>query len=221
MYFENRMNTILPGESVEQVAKAFFTGTRDCHGYQLGDMIFVDDQNPHGTGILEVAVVDQKRQVQIDSITVGWCKTEQEVLDYFKACLKPDVETFRKNITVPMNNGAIITVLFLDYEIVNSGNGDGWVLTKNSKTPGYQSYECHLGNFSTVEDAKEYSIRQFMIHRPETFSQTVCNKMVRTGSGTMHEWFLLKREAGHLPGFTEIHSSCDMNSMITFNGKII
>ena len=111
----------------------------------------------------------------------------------------------------------------MDYTIRNSGNSDGWVITKDSNKPNYKRFECNLGNFSTLKSAKEYCVRFFMIKRPETFSHTICNKMIRKGSGTSSEWGLLKdclmKENITIP--TELKPSNDMNRMITFNGEII
>jgi len=115
-----------------------------------------------------------------------------------------------------------LDVQFLDYNIVNSGNSDGWVITKRYQ-PNYKMYECNLGNFTELEDAKEYCVRYFMIARPETFAHTICNKMVKPKSGTMHEWYLLKKclEKEGIPVPSEIGCTNDINCMITFNGKEI
>lgn len=116
-----------------------------------------------------------------------------------------------------------LDVEFLDYNIVNSGNSDGWVITKRSNKPNYKMYECNLGNFSELESAKEYCVRFFMIARPETFAKTICNKIVRTNSGTCHEFYLLKTclEKENIPIPSEITSVDSYNCMIGFNGKII
>jgi len=109
MNFENRVNNIVPGESVEQIAKAFFTHTWERHGYSLGSVIFVDDSSPTGTGVLEVAVVDQVRG-KLESITVGWCKTLDQVVEYFRECLKPDAPVVNKNVRVPLKESDIVFV---------------------------------------------------------------------------------------------------------------
>ena len=122
--------------------------------------------------------------------------------------------------------GIILEIQYLDYTIVNSGNSDGWVITKKPSVLNdfkIENYECNLGNFTELEDAKEYCVRFFMIVRPETFAKTICNKTVRTGSGTCHEYFLLEdcilKEGIEIP--SEVKASKDMNFMITFNGKSI
>jgi hypothetical protein len=109
MNFENRVNSIHPGNSVEEVARAFFTGTFPGNGLQIGQIIFVDDSDPSGTGAMEVAVVDQGRG-KIESITVGWCRTLQQVIQYFNECLDPAAEIVDKNIRVPLSESEITDV---------------------------------------------------------------------------------------------------------------
>lgn len=82
-------------------------------------------------------------------------------------------------------------VKILDYEIVNTGNGDGWVLQK----PNGELWECHLGNFTSAKDAEEYAVYSFMIARPEVFHGTIRSKIIHGNqSGTCQEYFLLKRQ---------------------------
>ena len=63
-------------------------------------------------------------------------------------------------------------VHFLDYEIVNSGNGDGFVITK----PKGKIHECNLGNYSTLESAKRDCVTHFMIARPEYFAAQILHR---------------------------------------------
>jgi len=60
---------------------------------------------------------------------------------------------------------------FLDYNITDTdtGNGDGIVLWKKDNA---KAYECHLGNYSNIEEAKRSAILFFMIARPEDFFST-------------------------------------------------
>jgi len=109
MNFENRVNHIVPAADIESVARAFFSGNFQRNGYQVGNIIFVDDSSPSGTGVLEVAVVDQTRG-KIESITVGWIKSEGEVLRYFKECMKPDAEVVNKNVRVPVRSTDLTVV---------------------------------------------------------------------------------------------------------------
>ena len=122
-------------------------------------------------------------------------------------------------------DGVVLEIPFLDYTIVNSGNSDGWVITKvPSELNDFkvENYEYNLGNFTNLEDAKEACVCYFMIARPQTFAKTISNKMNKLG-GTYHEGFLLKsclkRESIPIP--SEIGYTNDENCMITFNGKII
>lgn len=77
---------------------------------------------------------------------------------------------------------------FLDYVIVNSWNGDGFVLLKEDVG---LSYECHLGNYSTAQDAKDSAILYFMIARPEKFHSSIFHRLI--GTKTYHEWFTFKK----------------------------
>jgi hypothetical protein len=109
-------------------------------------------------------------------------------------------------------------VSYLDYEIVNSGNSDGWVITK----PQGKLYECNLGNYRTLESAKRDATLYFLAARPEVFARNVVNRM--TGdNGTYHEWFLLtgvlQAESIAIP--TELTCSNDMNLSICFNGSLL
>ena len=127
--------------------------------------------------------------------------------------------------SVEFLDGVVLEVPYLDYTIVNSGNSDGWVITKVPSVLNdfkVKSYECNLGNFTTLEDAKEYCVRFFMIARPDTFAKTTCSKMVN-GHGTYHDYFLLKdcilKEGIEIP--IEVKPSDDTNFHVTFNGKEI
>jgi hypothetical protein len=63
-------------------------------------------------------------------------------------------------------------VKFLDYSIENTGNGDGWVISK----PKGKDYECNLGNFNELNTAKKQAMMFFMIARPEIFSHSLVNR---------------------------------------------
>jgi uncharacterized protein (DUF2461 family) len=109
-------------------------------------------------------------------------------------------------------------VSYLDYEIVNSGNSDGWVITK----PQGKLYECNLGNYRTLESAKKDATLYFLAARPEVFARNVVNRM--TGdNGTYHEWFLLtgilQAESIAIP--PELTCSNDINLSICFNGELL
>lgn len=115
-------------------------------------------------------------------------------------------------------DGLFATVKFLDYKIVNSGNGDGWVLIKDRKKAAL--YECHLGNYSSITDAQEYAVRYFMVARPDQFATQVVRRM--TGSACYHDFYTFKqaveREGIKLP--SEFQPSAD-SAVLTFRGKQI
>lgn len=105
---------------------------------------------------------------------------------------------------------------FLDYVIVNSGNSDGWVITK----PNGTFEEGHLGNYGTKEEdlhkAKKACIVHFMIARPEVFRIHVYH--LTLGIGTWGSWSVftdqLKKENIAIPD--EI--TCESNVVIGYNG---
>ena len=80
--------------------------------------------------------------------------------------------------------------VFLDYLIINTGNSDGYVLqsteTRNLSDPHY--YECHLGNYSTLEKAMESAITFFMIKRAPVFAKHIHHRTL--GTKTWGEWFV-------------------------------
>jgi hypothetical protein len=111
-------------------------------------------------------------------------------------------------------------VKFLDYVIVNTGNGDGWVLQKKSYAVK-NLWECHLGNFKDLDMAKKYAVLNFMVARPADFSHEIVARM--TGSHIYHDGYTFKRVVEKL-GIempVEIGISNDSNFILTFKGKII
>ena len=112
------------------------------------------------------------------------------------------------------------TVNFLDYRIVNTGNSDGWVITKSY---AYENlWECNLGNFSDLEVAKKWAVLNFMIARPDVFHASIVYRMQGMG-GSYHDGYLLQNqiEKENIPMPEEIGISFDANCMITFNGENI
>lgn len=109
---------------------------------------------------------------------------------------------------------------FLDFEISNSGNSDGFVLLGNIKGNKMwgEGNHFHFGNYSNIEDVKKRAIILFMMSRMEIFSSQVANRAQR-GRGCWGEFFLLrdvlKRENIEMPN--EIKPSDCGNFMITFN----
>jgi hypothetical protein len=110
------------------------------------------------------------------------------------------------------------TIKFLDYEIINSGNSDAYVLTK----PGGKLYECHLGNFHDLDNAKRTAIIYYMIARPEIFATQLARKAMGL-SGTYHEYYKLiksiKNDGLEIP--KEITPGDGINHMIYYNNEPI
>ena len=119
-------------------------------------------------------------------------------------------------------------IRFLDYTIVNSGNNDGYVLMK----PNGQLWECHLGNYGSLNEAKKAAILHFMIARPHIFATTIYYRTI--GIGGQHcEFSLLKhqldKEGIEVPEelkeqstvmYQEGNITCTKNCM-TFKNEII
>ena len=80
---------------------------------------------------------------------------------------------------------------FLDYEIKNTWNSDGYVLSSPEiKCPDEPYfYECHLGNYSTLRDAMESAVTYFMMKRLDIFHAQVHKRTL--GTKGSHEWYLL------------------------------
>ena len=108
-------------------------------------------------------------------------------------------------------------IKFLDYEIVDTGNGDGTVLCKN-----YAS----LANFESGEagimSAKKSATIRYMVERPDIFASHNTSRILY-GAGLYHEWFLFENSVSNdgLDMPEELSKSNDLNFGITFNGKEI
>ena len=106
------------------------------------------------------------------------------------------------------------TVSFLGYEIHNSGNSDGWVLSK----PDTHDWRCHMGNYSSITSAKEWAVRFFMIERPQHFAHQIAFRMI--GTQAYHDFYkftsVLQEEGIEIP---EEIGCTDMNFTLTFRGK--
>lgn len=111
-----------------------------------------------------------------------------------------------------------IEIDFLDYKIVICSNGDGIVLKKDNAGA---SYECHLGNYSTIEHAQIAAIYFFMIARPTSFATHIMHRLI--GSGTWGEFSIFekvcKSEGVKLP--KEITASKCGNFILNFEGEKI
>ena len=113
--------------------------------------------------------------------------------------------------------GHMETVKFLDYAIINTGNGDDWVLTK----PGGELWERHLGNYNDVNSAKKYAFLYFLAAHPEDFSHMVIARIRKTGIYMEYFTFLRALAEWKIPLPPEISASEDGNFSILFNGEKI
>ena len=107
---------------------------------------------------------------------------------------------------------------FLDYTIKNSWNSDGFVITKDHNSSNL--WECHLGNYATIEDAMKSCVLHFMIARPESFNGNVHARMLKSGGGLYREFSTFKevceKEGILIP--EEVTHSADQNHSICFKG---
>lgn len=94
-----------------------------------------------------------------------------------------DIHTFRDN-----------PVRFLGYKMGKSGN-DGIVLARESPDAMHAlSYDSHLGNYKTIEDAKKAAVLYFMLARPEQFAgelASIISDRVR-GADLPIDWYRFK-----------------------------
>lgn len=76
MYYESRLNHLrkIDHLSLNQQARKI-KNLNIGQALQIGNVIWVNDANPSGTGITEAAVLYQSKDktVQFESITVDWC----------------------------------------------------------------------------------------------------------------------------------------------------
>lgn len=103
----------------------------------------------------------------------------------------------------------------LDYQIIS--NNDGIVLTK----PDGQLFECNLGYYSTLRDARIAAVRHFMISRPSIFAKVIAARL--DGFYCYQEFYLFKNTVEKL-GLTmpdELSPSTCGNYTLTFSGERI
>lgn len=122
-----------------------------------------------------------------------------------------------------MNTNIVIkneTIKYLDYDITVHTNGDGIVISKRGDNA--QLYECHLGNYSTIDNAKMCATIYFMIARPSDFATTIFFRAMGRG-GQYYEFGklqdVLKREKIDMPD--ELSPSVDGNRQILYKRKKI
>lgn len=106
---------------------------------------------------------------------------------------------------------------YLGYEIINTGNSDGFVLRRDGAL-----WETHLGNYGTLDRAKQFAIVHYMIARPDKFASVIAS-MVMTGRGLVCEYDrldkALKEEGRLMP--PEISATKDTNRLILYRGEHI
>lgn len=110
-------------------------------------------------------------------------------------------------------------IFYLDYEIIYCTNNDGIILRKPKS---YAGYEIHLGNYGTLDNAKVAAVVHFMLARPEVFSHSLRNKILKgSRSGTQHEYslFVDACKAAGVPVPDEVTAGDSLNRMIYFNDK--
>lgn len=111
--------------------------------------------------------------------------------------------------------GAIID--YLEFQIVNTS--DGLVLSKRYYNAATELWKCHLGNYSTVMDAKHSAIVHWMISRPAEFHASVFYRFMGS-RGSTHDFYTLK-ESIQKAGYAfpeEITIGGGVSGTIYFNG---
>tara|TARA_R110002050_G_scaffold271612_3_gene415109 strand:- start:472 stop:990 length:519 start_codon:yes stop_codon:yes gene_type:complete len=80
MYFESRLNSIkdVTNLSIEEQVKAI-KQLGIGNAIKIGSVLWINDENPSGTGIKEAALLYQfsNKTVQFESVTVDWCSDLQ------------------------------------------------------------------------------------------------------------------------------------------------
>jgi|SRR5262245_1335605 len=106
MYFETTMHATRDVESA-QVAAQLVKDHEVCDYEALrwtapgGRRLIVVADNHCNNPWLEVAVIDPDRNLQIESITAGWCDLEK-LTAHFETCETTDF-IFRRNIKLPLD----------------------------------------------------------------------------------------------------------------------
>ncbi len=159
---------------------------------------------------LEYSQTDSKYYEEVPAGHVS-----QGGFSFGKACAARQlVETFTGSKLAVVLPAVVPDVEFLGFTIITSTNNDGIVLY-------HKPTSRHLGNYSSVDSAKEYAIRYFMIDRPAKFAKQIAARMA--GSFCCHDFYVL-RDALNAEGFsvpaTVKPSTCG-NFTITFKGKKI
>jgi hypothetical protein len=117
MYFETTMHGSRPVESALHAARLIkgeipksetYNPDEYVHDYDAliwtaenGRKLAVVADNHCNNPWLEVAVIDLDRSIQMESITAGWCKSADELAEYFVKC--ETGEPFGGEVTLPLD----------------------------------------------------------------------------------------------------------------------
>jgi hypothetical protein len=78
-------------------------------------------------------------------------------------------------------------IKFLGYKIVNSGNGDGYVLVDGGS----------IINSQDLDFVKRYTVIYFMTKYPKVYYSSIIHRIMGSG-GTMHEWYTFRNHLKEL-----------------------
>ncbi len=109
---------------------------------------------------------------------------------------------------------------FLGLKIKHTGNSDGYVLMFPEYDSATELWKCHLGNYSTLEDAQKSALFYFMMEYPADFNTHIHRKaLYNSGTHLIHTILcdVLKREKITMP--KEINRAEDGNGSILINGE--
>ena len=105
MYFETTMHETVPVKNAAEAARRIKAGERrDFDAFvwtAQGRRLAVVADNHCNDSWREVAVIDLDRELQLESITAGWCN-EEELRSSFVMCETDDF-VFRRNVRLPID----------------------------------------------------------------------------------------------------------------------
>lgn len=91
MYFESSIQTFKQVSTAQEALAVLDSKSNAGIINSANDLIlFINDSNPSGCGIHEVAVINQTQELQIESITWEWLKTNESKLTCINGLCKPD-----------------------------------------------------------------------------------------------------------------------------------
>jgi hypothetical protein len=168
------------------VAYTLTMTVRDTQTHSDHYEVFLDfDENestPKEQAIQRLADLQQRDDVYSASVCEIKASTEQTYTN-----LDPDLQKVLMNSGRTKRPDYLCDIDYLTYEIVNSGNGDGFVVVKDG---------CSDSNHSTLENALAWATLLFMVDHPEIYGHCILQRLFSgKDGGTVHEYYLLK---GHL-----------------------